>query len=204
MILCKGFLAVYLGGMELSSITPAPEALRALSHPVRLRILGVLRVDGPATASGLADRLGESSGTTSYHLRQLAARLRGRRPGPGNGRERWWRAAHQSTRTGDDLEDSAAGREAADAFGQAVAVVHTETLQRAAKQRSVLSPEWRAASSLSDWTLRLTPARARELTAALAAVVEGWAEADGEDRDGRNEVADFLVQVHAFPRPGAR
>jgi DNA-binding transcriptional ArsR family regulator len=188
--------------MELSNVTPAPEALRALSHPLRLRILGALRAEGPATASGLADRLGESSGTTSYHLRQLA------RHGfvvddetRGHGRERWWRAAHQSTRTGDDLEDSAAGREAADAFGQAVAVVHTEALQRAAEQRSVLTPEWRSASTLSDWTLRLTPARARELTAALAAVVEGWAEADREDR---GDVADFLVQVHAFPRPGAR
>jgi DNA-binding transcriptional ArsR family regulator len=193
--------------MELSSITPAPGALRALSHPVRLRILGVLRVEGPATASGLADRLGESSGTTSYHLRQLARhgfvvddRTRG------NGRERWWRAAHQSTRTGDDLEDSAAGREAADAFGQAVAVVHTETLQRATEQRSLLSPDWRAASTLSDWALRLTPVRARALTAALAAVVEGWAEdgEDGEAREDSADVADFLVQVHAFPRPGAR
>ncbi|HEX5562231.1 MAG TPA: metalloregulator ArsR/SmtB family transcription factor [Nocardioidaceae bacterium] len=186
--------------MELSSITPAPEALRALSHPMRLRILGVLRMEGPATASGLAALLGESSGTTSYHLRQLHQhgfvvddRTRG------NGRERWWRAAHQATRTGDDLDDSAAGREAADAFGQAVAVVHTEALQQATEQRALLSPDWRAASTLSDWALRLTPARARELTAALAAVVEGWTEDEADAG-----ASEFLVQVHAFPRPGVR
>ena len=186
--------------MELSSITPAPEALRALSHPMRLRILGVLRMEGPATASGLAALLGESSGTTSYHLRQLHRhgfvvddRTRG------NGRERWWRAAHQATRTGDDLDDSATGRAAADAFGQAVAVVHTEALQQATEQRAALSLEWRAASTLSDWTLRLTPARARELTAALAAVVEGWTEDEADAG-----ASEFLVQVHAFPRPGVR
>ena len=45
--------------------------LRALSHPLRLRMLEVLR-EGPATASALGRRLGESSGATSYHLRALA------------------------------------------------------------------------------------------------------------------------------------
>ena len=39
--------------MELSSITPDPTALRALSHPIRLRILGLLRVDGPSTRLSL-------------------------------------------------------------------------------------------------------------------------------------------------------
>ncbi len=47
-------------------------SLRGLAHPLRMRLLDALRVHGPATASGLAERLGESSGATSYHLRQLA------------------------------------------------------------------------------------------------------------------------------------
>src|SRR3954451_23671612 len=75
-----------------------PEALEALAHPLRGRLLGLLRADGPATASGLAERVGESSGVTSYHLRKLAEvgfveedQERGTR------RERWWRAAHTST-----------------------------------------------------------------------------------------------------------
>ncbi|HSO04905.1 MAG TPA: helix-turn-helix domain-containing protein, partial [Candidatus Limnocylindrales bacterium] len=48
------------------------EALRVLSHPLRARILGALRLEGEATASQLGRRLDESSGATSYHLRQLA------------------------------------------------------------------------------------------------------------------------------------
>ena len=65
--------------------------VRALAHPLRLRLLESLG-DGPATASMLARELGESSGATSYHLRALAAAglivedFERRK-----GRERWWK-----------------------------------------------------------------------------------------------------------------
>ena len=42
---------------NITSIAPDPTALKALAHPLRLRMLGLLRIDGPATASGLAERL---------------------------------------------------------------------------------------------------------------------------------------------------
>ncbi len=56
--------------------TPAPkvvgaDALRGLAHPLRLRLLAELNARGSATASQLGVALGESSGSTSYHLRQL-------------------------------------------------------------------------------------------------------------------------------------
>ena len=47
-------------------------ALRALAHPLRVKIYDILSQYGPQTASSLAERLGESSGSTSYHLRALA------------------------------------------------------------------------------------------------------------------------------------
>ena len=47
-------------------------ALRALAHPLRVQIYDILSQYGPQTASSLAERLGESSGSTSYHLRALA------------------------------------------------------------------------------------------------------------------------------------
>ncbi|MDP2774304.1 MAG: helix-turn-helix domain-containing protein [Nocardioides sp.] len=91
--------------MDVTSITPSPQALKALTHPVRLRMLGLLRTEGPATATRLATRLGLNSGATSYHLRQLA------RHGfvvddeeRGNARERWWRAA-RSTATDNTAAD---------------------------------------------------------------------------------------------------
>src|SRR5690349_8307900 len=66
-------------------------ALRALAHPLRIRILDELSAYGPLTATGLADRLGESSGATSYHLRQLEKHDLVREvKGRGTARERWW------------------------------------------------------------------------------------------------------------------
>ena len=50
-------------------------ALRALAHPLRVKIYDILSQYGPQTASSLAERLGESSGATSYHLRALAKAL---------------------------------------------------------------------------------------------------------------------------------
>jgi len=192
-------LQLYGRRMQLSSITPEPSALRALAHPVRLRLLGLLRADGPSTASALAARLGLNSGATSYHLRQLAQHgFAVDDTERGNGRERWWRAAHQSTRTDETEEASPEAREATDAFGQAVAVVHTEQLQRAVEERPLLPPAWQRASSLSDWGLRLTPVRAHELMDALVAVVDGW----DEDPDDEAGAEQFEVVLHAYPRPG--
>ncbi len=184
--------------MDLSSITPDPTALKALSHPVRLRMLGLLRTDGPATASSLALRLGLNSGATSYHLRQLhqhgfvvddAER--------GNGRERWWKAAHQATRARADAETPGA-REASDAFAQSVGIVHTEQLQHALEELPTMPQEWRRATTTSDWGLRLTPERALELMRAVAALVDGWE----EDPEGTRGAESYVLQLHTFVRPG--
>lgn len=68
------------------------EALRGLAHPLRARILDELHMRGPATATLLGERLGESSGSTSYHLRQLFRYgFIENDPERSGGRERWWR-----------------------------------------------------------------------------------------------------------------
>ncbi|MEU3022479.1 ArsR/SmtB family transcription factor [Nocardiopsis alba] len=68
------------------------EALRGLAHPLRARILDELQMRGPATATLLGERLGESSGSTSYHLRQLFRYgFIENDPERSGGRERWWR-----------------------------------------------------------------------------------------------------------------
>jgi DNA-binding transcriptional ArsR family regulator len=53
--------------IELDAVT-----LKALAHPVRVRMLRYLQRHGPASVTSLAGQLGESTGATSYHLRQLA------------------------------------------------------------------------------------------------------------------------------------
>jgi DNA-binding transcriptional ArsR family regulator len=73
-----------------------PKILRALSHPVRLSILEELVAIGPATATQLAERIGESPANCSWHLRQLARYDLVEEAGGGTGRQRPWRFVPQS------------------------------------------------------------------------------------------------------------
>jgi DNA-binding transcriptional ArsR family regulator len=183
--------------VDLTSITPSPEQLKALTHPVRVRMLGLLRIDGPATATSLAARLGLNSGATSYHLRQLAQHgFITDDEARGNGRERWWRAAHQSTTTERETAYDEEGRETLDTYLQSVAVVLTEVLQRAVEKRPLLSEEWRSASEFSDYVVRLTPASAKRLMDSLGEILQAQEKETGEGAE------DFVVQLTAFPYPG--
>ena len=195
MTLCSSTVAA----RERSAIVPGPEGLKALSHPGRLRMLGLLRSEGPATATTLASRLGLNSGATSYHLRQrekhgfvVADTTRG------NARDRWGRAAHQATRT--DVADATTPEEhdTYDAYIQTVAMLYSEQLQRAVEEMRLLPRPWLDAGNLSDWTLQLTPGRANALVEALHEVVETWP----EDEDDP-QAAPFKVNVNAFLRPGS-
>jgi DNA-binding transcriptional ArsR family regulator len=178
-----------------STIVPTPRQLRALTHPVRLRMLGILRMEGPKTATSLAQRLGLNTGATSYHLRQLADHgFIEDDAERGTGRERWWRARYTSTRLEKPMPDAA---EDVDAYLQAVAVVFTEQLQRAMEERALLPEPWRRASTFSDWQVRLSPGRAREVVDTLDRLLSGI---EDEDEDG---AATFTINVNAFPRPGA-
>jgi DNA-binding transcriptional ArsR family regulator len=186
--------------MAEKSITPSAAGLRALSHPTRLKILGRLRIEGPATATQLAEELTLNTGATSYHLRQLAEHgFIEEDTERGDARDRWWRAAHESTHA--DLDAGRGTEEDADsseAYLHTVALMYTETLMQYAGERRFLPAPWREASTMSDWHVRLTPERADELLAALIRVIEDF-RADDEGTPGAR---DFVVNLNAFPRPG--
>jgi predicted ArsR family transcriptional regulator len=183
--------------VDLTSITPSPHQMKALTHPVRVRMLGMLRIDGPATATTLAARLGLNTGATSYHLRQLAQHgFVVEETERGNARDRWWRAAHQSTTTDTAGPADPESRDTLDAYLQSVVVVMTERLQRSVEELSTLPEEWRDATTYSDWVVRLTPRRALRLIEQLNAAMQ---EIEEEDDD---EAAPFVVQLAAFPYPG--
>src|SRR5699024_8397136 len=92
-------LQVYLCIMS-EEITPNgvreidASALKGLAHPLRMAIYDALTNHGPQTATSLAQRLGESSGSTSYHLRQLARHRRIREAAGGSGGRPQWRERH--------------------------------------------------------------------------------------------------------------
>jgi DNA-binding transcriptional ArsR family regulator len=184
-------------------VVPSPSALRALAHPVRLRMLGILRVEGPATASGLAQRLDLNSGATSYHLRQLAEHgFVVDDPGRGNARERWWRAAHRTTSVPNDDGGEESARDARQAFMQAAAVTYARQIQQAVEEQATLDETWRPVSTFSDWSLRLTPREAEDLIEELHAVVERRRRWDPEDDHGAPADAGHVrILLQGFPRP---
>src|SRR5262245_16888063 len=122
-------------------------AVRAMAHPLRMRILGSLRIYGPATSAILARRLNTDSGQTSHHLRQLArygfvADAPDLGKGP-KGRERWWRAVHDTTSWDDLAELGSAGKEAVRALENAAHRVWAQTLAQYRVQAG--RDEWSAA-----------------------------------------------------------
>ena len=171
-------------------------ALRVLAHPLRGSLLGALRLEGPSTASRLAERLGESSGSTSYHLRQLAAAgFVEEIPDAGNGRDRWWRARHRSTSWDSaDLIGDPAGKELVDEVLHRQLSQQRRWLAAHAEEMEGLDPEWRDATSLSDWSIRLSPAAARALSEELNAVLRRWL----ETREEPDQPA-VTVLVDLFP-----
>lgn len=187
---------------DQSSITPDARTLRGLAHPVRVRIVGMLRHDGPSTATKLAQRLGLSSAATSYHLRQLAAYgFIAEADELGQGRERYWRALHRMTtfdmRASDDPEVAAQG----EAFLRGVAEVYIHNMRTYLDERPVLPREWQGASTLSDLVLRLTPEETEQLMEAIWGLVRDSRRADDPDAVAPEGSRKVQVQLQVFPRP---
>ncbi|MEV0440101.1 helix-turn-helix domain-containing protein [Streptomyces spectabilis] len=175
-------------------------SLRGLAHPLRMRLLASLRLDGPATASQLAARLGESSGATSYHLRQLAEYgFAEDDPERGKGRERWWRAVHQGTYLDDDLRTDSTPevRGALNAYLHEWATYHAQELSTWLGTEGDWSKDWVESSDMSDFTLRLTPALNAELGRKLHDLIESYRDLAPED--GTPDAARVRIHLHAFP-----
>ncbi|MFH9298077.1 ArsR/SmtB family transcription factor [Streptomyces sp. NPDC017520] len=175
--------------------------LRAVAHPLRIRLLKALRDFGPATASQLGERLGESSGATSYHLRQLAeSGLVEDAPELGKGRERWWRSVHEGSmfettdfRTHADPEV----RGAIDFVLYETATSHAQELNTWLGTVDDWSQEWQRSWDMSDFTLRLTPELALEMSQKVHEVMESYRGRVPDDTEGSAVVRTHL---HAFPR----
>jgi DNA-binding transcriptional ArsR family regulator len=176
--------------------------LRALAHPLRVEVLGLLRVHGPATASTLAERLGLTSGALSYHLRQLERfGFIVEDPSRGNRRDRWWRAAHRMTQYAELGPDATPEqRVESDVFKEIVTAKTISALTEARAARAELSPEWLRAFEVSDYLLQLSPEEASALARDLSAVLDSYRQHDPEQPkpDDRRIVR---AQFQIFPVP---
>lgn len=178
-------------------------ALRALAHPIRVRIFDILSQYGPQTASSLAERLHESSGSTSYHLRALAKQdLIREVPGRGTGRERWWERPRGPVAFGNpDALRTPSGR-------AATQVVVTETLNRRHQQlmefiERGLDPEmdgeWRDSTIITTATARLNPEQLRGLSEKIQKLIDEYV-TTYRDQTG-DGVRPVTIRADLFPLP---
>jgi DNA-binding transcriptional ArsR family regulator len=170
--------------------------LRVLAHPLRSRLLSALRLDGPATATKLAAAMASNTGATSYHLRQLAAAgLVTEEVGQGQGRERWWRAAHHEHGWDSrDFADDPDDRAAATWLTEYQVRFFTEMIAEWIRDHYAHPPDWRDAAEVSDFGLALPPDRLRALNDELHAVIDRY------QREATGEGEQVLVFFAGFPR----
>jgi DNA-binding transcriptional ArsR family regulator len=163
-------------------------ALKAMAHPLRVQIMRILQLRKRASVTSLADELGETTGATSYHLRQLAkfgfveefepdheasdndtdTRTAGRR-------QRWWRmSVDQIHMTGFEFMRNADTREAA---GFLLREFHADRSRRLANWFATATQwpdEWLKASSDMDGNLELNPKQTRALADEMAELIKKY------------------------------
>ncbi|MEW2467908.1 helix-turn-helix domain-containing protein [Streptomyces sp. NPDC046994] len=193
--------------VDENSVVLDAKGLRALAHPVRVQLVGLLRKYGPSTATRLAERLGVNSGTASYHLRQLgAAGFVEEDTERGNARERWWRSVHRTTWF-NDPELAEREPEAALAYQQSVAAIYTLRTQRTLNELQTMPRAWRDTFDMSDWALRLTPTEAaalyRDLKEVLARYRQEAPETAASAPEGSERVAVIMQILPELDVPAA-
>ncbi len=101
------------------------DTLRAMASPIRMRILGTLRVNGEQTVGSISEQLGEAPGAISYHLGQLArvGLVEKVRSPDGDRRKSWWKACQTAVRLGNSEEKNSADKaKAMDLFRRSAAL----------------------------------------------------------------------------------
>ncbi|GHD26752.1 transcriptional regulator [Streptomyces violarus] len=178
--------------------------LKALAHPLRMKLMRGLTLARVATASQLAEQVDEAVSLVSYHLRKLAEHglIEEAEPRSADGRERWWQPASDGVSIhAEDFSDAPEKAAAHTAASRLFFEQRADMYRRHLDERAHWAPEWTTAAESSESVLRLTAAELVELTGELRALAQKYqekgraAEAAG-DTEGRENVA---LHTYAFP-----
>ncbi|MEV0401968.1 metalloregulator ArsR/SmtB family transcription factor [Actinoallomurus sp. NPDC050550] len=168
--------------------------LRLLAHPLRRKIEECLR-DGPVNSTTLARALGESTGATSYHLRQLAKHgLVEEVPELSKGRERWWRAVPADRRFPPYSRQTPEVREALSEMVRHNFAELVELFSRFSAGREALG-DWADAFLFSRATLRLTLDEAKEFFEEYIALIYRYSRPKEETPPGARPMHVRLLGI---------
>ncbi|GAA3441302.1 helix-turn-helix domain-containing protein [Planomonospora venezuelensis] len=174
-------------------------AIKGLAHPVRLRLLELLDDHGPATATQLAARTGENTGSTSYHLRRLARHgFIEEAPERGKGKERWWRSRSFGF-DGDRFRRDPDTAQAAEFVLAELVRQRSADLARWLEESLSTPREWTEATLDLRRVMRLTREELAGLVREVSQVIDAH-HARAEDRDEDvPDTARVIVTFDAFP-----
>lgn len=185
------------------SNTTDPRALRALAHPLRLRLLELLVQRGPMTATEAADLLGESPANCSFHLRTLAKYGYAEEAGGGHGRQRPWRAVPGGTSIKEEELDIE-GKAAAQALGRVLNELQMDRLQDWYSTKASYPKTWRTASFETHASVMITSAELDTLGHQVNALIEPYAERyEHPESFPKNALPVSLVAI-GFPSSPSR
>ena len=185
--------------MEQSSTTRITDtrALKALSNPIRLRLLTSLRTEGPQTVGQLAERIGQAPGSVSYHLSQLSAVHLVKKTQPLSGSDRrmsWWESTSDSIQLSpqdfNQTVETAFGRASLAAYGDAYARFANSVPSQSRSNDSILLQH--------DAILSLTDEEAGELMGELDDVLKKW-ETRQKNRTQTEDLNSFALILLGFP-----
>ncbi len=147
-----------------------PVAIRALAHPIRLKLFDLVGREGPITSADAARDLGISQALTSHHMHQLA-KYGYVEPAPApDQRARPWQVTHTSwgfSRTGNDPEIG----EAAEVLEQMVAETAVGRLLDWHQRRDAWTEPWRSRSGVWQSLIYLTEDEFVEFSEAFEALL---------------------------------
>lgn len=180
-----------------------PRALRAVAHPIRLSLLGLLRREGPLTATQAAEAIGESPASCSFHLRQLAKYGLVEEAGGGRGRERPWRATAMST-TWPGAARSPELAAATELLTTVIAERYFEHVMTWLESRRDEPQAWQESELFGDTALYLTAAELAELDRAVQELVEPYLDRTAKRQLRPDDARLVMFIALGFPLPDAR
>lgn len=190
-----------IGAMPKPGAKPLsdPTELRALAHPLRVRLLTELTARGEGTVSDLAAAVDTPVNKVSFHLHQLA-KYGFIEPAPERARDRrdrWWRPAYDE---GIDWDRLLAEPGTAPVARSRMRRGMSEALEaiRSYFSRAVGNlPDWQRGDFAHDWYLQLTADEAAGFDEEYLQLCRRWQErtrrriAEG-DTEGRRQVGIFI------------
>jgi hypothetical protein len=178
------------------------KALRAMAHPLRMRLLEVVGREGAATATLCAQETGESVANCSYHLKTLAKYGYLEEAEGGQGREKPWRLVHAGRSWDTWRMDTEEGVRAAEAADNAFLEYEFELIRERKESQSAEPEEWREAVGGSNTSVYLTATEAAELRQNMWQLLKPFKERN-EHRDARPEGArpvHFFLYTSVAPK----